>query len=199
MKCVMYYNNRDIRLKEIPVPTIRDNELLVKMHACGICGSDVLEWYRAKKAPLVLGHEMTGTIVAAGEKVSKRMIGDRVFVSHHVPCNTCYYCLNGNHTVCDTLRSTNLDPGGFAEYIRVPGINVDRGVFSLPDEVSCEEGTLIEPLACVLRGQKITGLKPGQSVFILGGGISGLLHLKLARALGAGSVIVGDIHEVSRW
>jgi len=195
MKCAMYYNNRDIRLEEIPVPAIGEDELLVKMHACGICGSDVLEWYRVSKAPLVLGHEMAGEIAEAGRRVSGYHEGERVFVSHHVPCNTCRYCLAGHHTVCDTLRSTNFDPGGFAEYIRVPAINVDRGVFLLPDEVSYEQGTFIEPLACVLRGQKIAHLQPGQSVFILGAGISGLLHLKVAKALGAGAVFVADIHQ----
>lgn len=195
MKCAMYYNNRDIRLEEIPLPKIGSDELLVKMHACGICGSDVLEWYRVKKAPLVLGHEMTGEIVTVGKNVKRYSVGDRVFVSHHVPCNTCRYCLSGHYTVCDTLRNTNFDPGGFAEFTRVPAINVDRGVFLLPDEISYEEGTFIEPLACVLRGQKIAQLQPGQTIFILGAGISGLLHLKLAKALGAGSVIVADIHK----
>lgn len=191
----MYYHNRDVRLEEIPVPAIAEDELLVKMHACGICGSDVLEWYRVKKAPLVLGHEMTGEIVETGSAVHTYHLGDRVFVSHHVPCNTCRYCLRGHHTVCDTLRSTNFDPGGFTEFIRVPAINVDRGVFPLPDEVSYEQGTFIEPLACVLRGQKMAHLQPGQSVFILGAGISGLLHLKVAKALGAGSVCISDIHK----
>jgi L-iditol 2-dehydrogenase len=195
MKCARYYNNRDIRLEEIAVPEIGEDELLVKMHACGICGSDVLEWYRVKKAPLVLGHEMTGEIAEVGSNVKDYRVGDRVFVSHHVPCNTCRYCLTGHHTLCDTLRSTNFDPGGFAEFIKVPPINVDRGVFLLPEGVSYEQGTFIEPLACVLRGQRIAHLQPGQSVFILGAGLSGLLHLKLAKALGAGSVFVADIHK----
>ncbi len=195
MKCAMYYNNRDIRLEEIPVPEIEEDELLVEMHACGICGSDVLEWYRIKKAPLVLGHEMTGQIVKVGKKVTKYNVGDRIFVSHHVPCTTCHYCLNGHYTVCDTLRKTNFYPGGFAEFIRVPKINVDLGIFLLPNEISYEEGTFIEPLACVLRGQKTARLQPGQTVLIIGGGISGLLHLKLARALGAGPIVVTDINE----
>jgi L-iditol 2-dehydrogenase len=195
MKCAMYYNNRDIRLEDISVPKIGADELLVQMHACGICGSDVLEWYRIKKAPIVLGHEMTGEIVKIGKNVERYKVGDRVFVSHHVPCNTCHYCLNGHYTVCDTLRTTSFDPGGFAEFIRIPRINVDRGVFFLPDEISYEDGTFIEPLACVLRGQKIAHLQPGQTVFIIGGGIAGLLHLKLARALGASSVVVADINK----
>jgi len=191
----MYYNNRDVRLEKMPVPTIGPGELLVKVVASGICGSDVMEWYRIKKAPRVLGHEIAGEIVEVGKGVQGYNIGDRVFVSHHVPCNTCHYCLNGHHTVCDTLRTTNFDPGGFAEYIRVPEINVDRGTFILPEEISFEEGVFIEPLACVLRGQRLAKLKPGQSVFVIGSGISGVLHIALAKASGAGRVIASDIND----
>jgi L-iditol 2-dehydrogenase len=168
---------------------------LVKVQASGICGSDVMEWYRIKKAPRVLGHEIAGEIVEVGEGIDRYKIGDRVFVSHHVPCNTCQYCLNSFHTLCDTLRRTNFDPGGFAEYLRVPKINVDRGVFILPDGVSFEDGVFIEPLACVLRGQRIARLRPGQSVFVIGSGISGALHIALARASGARWVIASDINE----
>jgi L-iditol 2-dehydrogenase len=195
MRVAMYYNNKDVRLQEIPVPRIGPGELLVKVLASGICGSDVMEWYRIKKAPRVLGHEIAGEIVKVGEGVERYKVSERVFVSHHVPCNTCHYCLNGFHTVCDTLRSTNFDPGGFAEYIRVPRINVDRGVFILPDEVSFEDGVFIEPLACVLRGQRLAKFRPGQSVFVIGSGISGVLHIALARASGAGRIIASDINE----
>jgi len=191
----MYYNNRDVRLEEIPTPEIGAGELLVKVVASGICGSDVMEWYRIKRAPLVLGHEITGKVVAIGEGVERYKIGDRVFVSHHVPCNTCRYCLNDHHTACHTLHKTNFDPGGFAEYIRVPPINVDRGVYLLPDEVSFEDGTFIEPLACVLRGQRLAHIQPGHSVLVMGSGISGLLHVQLARALGVGRVFATDINE----
>jgi len=195
MRVAMYYNNRDVRLEEIPTPRIGPGELLVKVLASGICGSDVMEWYRIKKAPRVLGHEIAGEIFEVGKNVRNYRTGDRVFVSHHVPCNTCGYCLNGHHTVCDTLRSTNFDPGGFAEYIRIPEINVDRGVFILPEEISYEEGVFIEPLACVLRGQRLAKFSPGQSVFVIGSGISGLLHIALARASGAGHIVASDIHE----
>ncbi len=195
MKVAMYYKNDDVRLEEMPVPGIGPGELLVKVMTSGICGSDVMEWYRAKKAPLVLGHEIAGEIVKTAEGVKRYKAGDRVFVSHHVPCNTCHYCLSGHHTVCETLHNTNYDPGGFAEYIRVPRINVDRGTFLLPDEVSFEDGVFIEPLACVCRAQRIANLQPGQSVLILGSGISGLLHLLLARTLGAGKIIMTDINE----
>jgi len=195
MRVAMYYNNRDVRLEEIPTPRIGPGELLIKVLASGICGSDVMEWYRIKKAPRVLGHEIAGEIIEVGKGVDQYKVGDRVFVSHHVPCNTCQYCLNGFHTLCDTLRSTNFDPGGFAEYIRVPQINVDRGVFILPEEVSFEDGVFIEPLACVLRGQRLARFKPGQSVFVIGSGISGALHIALARASGARWVIASDINE----
>lgn len=195
MRVAMYHNNNDVRLEEMPTPQAGPGELLVKVMASGICGSDVLEWYRIKKAPLVLGHEIAGEIVERGEGVECYKAGDRVFVSHHVPCNTCCYCLSGHHTACETLHATNYIPGGFAEYIRVPRLNVDRGVFLLPDEVSFEEGTFIEPLACAVRAQRTAQLQPGQSVLILGSGISGLLHLLLARALGAGAVVMTDIDE----
>ena len=195
MKTAVYYNNKDIRIEEIPIPEYNDDEILVQVKACGICGSDVMEWYRIKKAPLVLGHELTGDIVEVGKNVEKFKIGDRVVISHHVPCNTCRYCLNGNHTVCDTLRTTNIEPGGFAQYIKVPKINVDRGVFKLSNEISYEEGTFIEPLGCVIRGQRIANMKVGKSVLVLGSGISGLLHIQLAKTLGATSIIATDIND----
>lgn len=195
MKVAMYYNNNDVRMEEMPVPKIDDNELLVKVQASGICGSDVMEWYRIKKAPCVLGHEIAGDIVEVGRNVKKYKVGDRVFVSHHVPCNTCRFCLNDRHTLCDTLHSTNFYPGGFAEYLKIPEINVDRGVFLLPEEMSYEEGAFIEPLACVVRGFRIAKMKPGQSVLIIGSGISGLLHIKLARAYKAGRIISTDIDD----
>jgi L-iditol 2-dehydrogenase len=191
----MYYNNQDVRLEEMPAPQIGPGELLVKVLASGICGSDVMEWYRIKKAPLVLGHEITGEIADVGEGVDCYHVGDRVFVSHHVPCNTCRYCLHGLHTVCETLHTTNYDPGGFAEYLRVPPLNVDRGVFLLPDEISFDDGTFIEPLACVIRGQRLARLLPGQTVLVLGSGISGLLHVAMARASGAGRIVATDVSE----
>ena len=195
MRVAMYYSNKDIRIEEMPKPKIGPEELLVKAMACGICGSDVMEWYRIGKAPRVLGHEVTGEIVAVGENVKNFKIGDRVFVSHHVPCNTCRYCLSGQHTACETLHTTNFDPGGFAEYIQVPQINVDRGTFLLPEETSFEDGTFIEPLGCVLRGQRRVQVQPGHTVLVLGSGISGLLHIQLAHILGAARVIATDIRE----
>ncbi|MDP2730691.1 MAG: zinc-dependent dehydrogenase [Dehalococcoidales bacterium] len=194
MRVARWYSNQDVRVEEMPVPKIGSGELLVRVEACGICGSDVMEWYRLDRAPLVLGHEIGGQIVQVGEGVEGYREGDRISAAHHIPCNTCHYCLSGHYTVCDTLRKTNFDPGGMAEYIRLPAINVDRGVFLLPDEVSYEEATFIEPLACVLRGLK-ANLQTGSTVLIIGSGIAGLLYVSLARALGAGRVIATDIND----
>ena len=195
MRVAVWYSNRDVRLEERPVPAIGPGEALVRVVASGICGSDVMEWYRLDRAPLVLGHEIAGEVAAVGEGVTGYKIGHRVAVAHHVPCNTCRDCLSGNHTVCETLRRTNFDPGGFAEYVRLPAINVDRGLFPLPDDVSFEAATFTEPLACILRGQRRAGLQPGQSVLVIGSGISGLLHVQLARALGAGLIVAADISD----
>jgi L-iditol 2-dehydrogenase len=193
MRVLMYYSNRDVRLEEMAVPEIGPGELLMKVKSSGICGSDVMEWYRKDKVPLVLGHEVAGEVAEAGQGVEKFKVGDRIAATHHVPCNTCHYCLTGHHTVCDTLlKGTHFEPGGFAEYVRVPAINVDRGVFLVPEGVSDDDASFMEPLACVLRGQQNARIKPGQSVLVLGCGIAGLLHISLARILGAGYIMAAD-------
>ena len=192
MKTAVYYNNNDIRIEERPKPEIKDGELLVKVRASGICGTDLMEWYRIKKAPRVLGHEMAGEIV--GSRSDKFKIGQRVFVSHHVPCNQCKYCLSGNHTACETLHKGNYDPGGFSEFVRVPEINVEKGTYVLPENVSYDEGTMIEPLACVVRAQRIIGISEGQTVLVMGSGVSGLLNIQLAK-LKEARVIATDINE----
>jgi L-iditol 2-dehydrogenase len=191
----MYYNNNDVRLEEMPVPQIGPGELLIRIEASGICGSDVMEWYRRDKVPLVLGHEIGGEVAEVGRGVRQYRRGDRVSASHHVPCNTCRYCISGHHTVCDTLRQTHFDPGGFAEYVRLPAINVDRGVYLLPDEVSFEKATFIEPVACVLRSLRVARFEPGQSVLVMGSGVAGLLHVHLANAMGAARIVATDIVE----
>ena len=192
MKTAVYYNNNDIRIEERPKPEIKKGEILVKVRASGICGTDLMEWYRIKKAPRVLGHEMTGEIVESSSEKFK--VGQRVFVSHHVPCNECKYCLSGNHTACETLHKGNYDPGGFSEFVRVPEINVENGTYLLPPNVTYEEGTMIEPLACVVRAHGIIGVREGQTVLVMGSGISGLLNIALARLKNA-RVIATDINE----
>ena len=193
MRVAMYYSNQDVRLEEMPTPQIGHGEVLMRVEASGICGTDLLEWYRLHKAPLILGHEVAGVIAAVGKGVKYYKVGDRICAAHHVPCNTCQYCLSGHHTVCDTLRRTNFDPGGFAEYVRLPRTNVEQGIFLLPDRVSFEEATFVEPLACVLRGQRLARLETGQSVLVIGSGMAGLLHIQLARASGAAYIMATDI------
>ena len=195
MRVAMYYNNHDVRLEEMPQPEAGPGEILVKVVSSGICGSDVMEWYRIKRAPLVLGHEIAGDIVQVGKGVKKYKLGQRVFVSHHVPCMECRYCRSGHESTCDTLRTTNFYPGGFAEFVRVPEINVEKGVYVLPRELSYDDGAFIEPLACVVRGFRLGRFEPGDAVLILGSGIAGLLNIKLAKALGAGKIFATDISE----
>jgi L-iditol 2-dehydrogenase len=194
MLVAMYYNNNDVRIQEMPIPKISDDEVLLKVMASGICGSDVTEWYRVPKAPRVLGHEATGEIAQAGKNVKKYKVGDRIFVSHHVPCNSCRYCQRGSHTACHTLHTTNYYPGGFSQYIQIPKINVEKGIYMLPDEMTFEVGTFIEPLACVVRGQRLANIKNCDTVLIIGGGLAGILHTQLAQSQGVKNIIVADIN-----
>jgi L-iditol 2-dehydrogenase len=165
----------------------------MRIEASGICGSDVMEWYRLPKAPIVLGHEIAGVVAETGAGVERFKPGDRIVTTHHVPCNGCRYCQSDRHAVCETLRSTSFDPGGFSELVRLPAINVEHGTFALPDEVGFEEATFVEPLACVIRALRLSRLRPDDSVAVLGSGISGILMLQLARYLGAGRIIATDI------
>lgn len=190
MLVAKYYNNSDVRLEEIPKPQIGPGEICVKVAASGICGTDVMEWYRIKKGPRILGHEIAGVIEESNSP--KYEVGQRVFVSHHVPCDDCKYCAAGNHTACDTLHRGNYYPGGYSQFVRVPEINVDSGVYVLPPNVSFEEGTMIEPLACVLRGQKVIGVDKEQTVLVLGSGVSGLMNIQIAKMKGA-KVVATDV------
>ncbi len=195
MKVAVYYNNNDIRIEERPVPKIGHREILVRIMASGICGSDVMEWYRIKTAPRVLGHEVAGFVEEAGSEVRRFKKGDRVFLTHHVPCLTCRWCLKGLQTSCETLHATNFDPGGFAQFVRVPEINVERGTLLLPDSVSFEEASFIEPLACVVRGFRLARFTPPENVLVLGSGIAGILSIALAHSLGAGRIMATDINK----
>lgn len=192
MRAVQYYANDDVRLIELPVPEIGPGELLLQLQACGICASDVMEWYMQPRAPLYPGHEPVGRIVALGEGVQQFAPGERVFVHHHVPCMVCHYCQRGAFSQCATFRATRLDPGGLAEYIRVPAPNVERDVLAIPDELSFESATLIEPLACCLRGIERAGIRAGDTVCVLGAGSNGLMLAQLAQQRGATRVIIVD-------
>lgn len=192
MHAVEYHANDDVRIVELPVPEIGPGELLVHMRACGLCASDVMQWYMQPRAPLYPGHEPAGEVVAVGDGVTQFAAGQRVFVHHHVPCMVCHYCQRGSFSQCTTFRSTRLYPGGLAEYVRVPAPNVQLDVLSLPDSLSFEAATLIEPLGCCIRGIDRAAVEPGNSVLVLGAGSNGLMLSQLAQQRGATRVFIAD-------
>ena len=180
MKVARWYSNADIRIEDVADPLPRPHEMVVRVISCGICGSDVVEWYRLPRAPLVQGHEIGARVVSTGSSVTRFKPGDRVFIAPKVPCLECKYCLEGHHPVCSAVKERL--PGGFAEYILVPQGLVDKGTYLLPGSISFDESTFIEPLACAARAQNLAGLHPGHVLLVMGCGTSGQLHIKLARA-----------------
>jgi L-iditol 2-dehydrogenase len=192
MLAVEYHSNDDVRIVELPMPEIGPGELLVQLRACGICASDVMEWYMRPRAPLYPGHEPVGVVVAVGEGVEQFAIGQHVFLHHHVPCMVCHYCQRGSFSQCSTFRATRIYPGGLAEYIRVPAQNVQLDVLPLPDNLSFEAASLVEPLACCVRGINRAAIQPGDSVLVLGAGSNGLMLAQLAQQRGTVRVIIVD-------
>ena len=189
MRAAIYHGGGRLSIEEMADPVAGPGEIVIRTRQCGICGTDLMEWYQDTKAPVVLGHEPVGDVVAAGEG-APFAVGDRVFVHHHVPCLECDLCRRGRDTLCETFRRTRIDPGGLAEYVRVPAENTALDVHRLPDGMSDETGTLIEPLACILRGQRLAGVGEGAHVVIVGAGSMGLIEAELALVLGAARVVV---------
>jgi L-iditol 2-dehydrogenase len=192
MKVSVWYNNKDIRIEAVPKPEPGPKEILIKVVSCGICGSDIVEWYRLPRAPLVQGHEIGAEVVEIGKAVTKYRPGDRVFVAPKVPCMKCDYCKNGHYPVCSNVKERL--PGGFAEYVVVPEYLVENGTYLLPDQITYDQSTFIEPLACVVRAQQLAGVRRKQTVMVMGSGMSGLLHVKLAKAKHC-RVIATDISQ----
>jgi L-iditol 2-dehydrogenase len=195
MKAAVAYDFNDIRIEEMPVPEVGPREALVKISACGICSGDVMPWYIRKKAPIVLGHEPAGTIVEIGNEVKNFKIGDRVAMHHHAPCFTCRFCRRGDYVQCDTWRKTKIVPGGIAEYVKIPEENLNGDTLLLPSKVSMEDATLAEPTACVVKGFKRAGMRPGDIVLVQGLGTMGQLNILLARHYGAKMVIAADFQR----
>ncbi len=193
MKAAKIYDMDDIRIEDLPIPEIGPRDALVKMYRCGICSGDVTPWYIRRKAPIVVGHEPAGIIEALGDEVGSLSIGDRVFVHHHAPCYRCRHCRRSNFTMCATWKKTHLDPGGIAEYVRVPEINLRYDTLVLPDQVSFDDGTLIEPVACSVKAIEKVNIRPGDVVLIIGLGFMGQLNGMVARHYGAKTIIGADM------
>jgi len=193
MKVARLYSFSDIRIEDIPVPEIGPKDALIKTKACGICSGDVMPWYIEKKAPLVLGHEPAGEVVEIGKDVASVKKGDRVFTHHHAPCFTCRFCRRGDYVQCETWRKTRIIPGGISEYILIPQTNLENDTLTLPESLSYEDGTLIEPTACVVKALKRAGIRRGDTVLVIGLGIMGQINILLARKYGAEKIIGADM------
>jgi len=191
MKVAKWYNNQDIRIEEVVTPSPGADEMLVKVMSCGICGSDIVEWYRLPRAPLVAGHEIGAEVIEVGESVKNFKPLDRVFIAPKVPCMKCEYCQKGRYSVCSIIKERL--PGGFAEYILVPQPLLENGTYHLPGNVTYDQSTFIEPLACVVGAQRLADVKQKETVLIIGCGMSGLLHVKLAKEKNC-TVIASDIN-----
>jgi len=192
LKVAVWYNNKDIRIEDVLRPKPGPKEILVKIISCGICGSDIVEWYRQPRAPLVLGHEIGGEVVETGKLIKKYKPGDRVFVAPKVPCMKCFYCKNGHYPVCSNVKDRM--PGGFSEFIIVPESLVELGTYLLPDKISYDQSTFIEPVACAVRAQQLAELQKNQTILVMGCGMSGLIHVKLAKAKNC-KIIAVDINK----
>ncbi|HVB71974.1 MAG TPA: alcohol dehydrogenase catalytic domain-containing protein [Ktedonobacteraceae bacterium] len=193
MKAIIYYSYDDIRVENRSIPAIGADELLVRVHGCGLCGSDILKIAQQATPPVILGHELTGTIVERGNAISHFAVGQRVMVAHHVPCGSCHYCRHQNYSMCAAFKSSNIDPCGFAEYIRVPAEHARHTTLALPATLDDEEGSFVEPLACCVRAVQRTTTLPGDSVVVIGLGSVGLLMLQAVKAISGVQVYGVDL------
>ena len=193
LACLLDGSNK-ISLDEVPVPHLNRGDILVRMEASGICGTD-LEKMEGRLGPGgILGHEVSGTITKVAADVREFNIGDRVIAHHHVPCFHCYHCRRGDLTLCEEFKKSNIDPCGFAEYFRVPNNNVTKGgLIKLPTDMSFEEGAMIEPTACCIRAIRAAHLAGNENVLVVGLGPTGLTHVQLLRGRTSGKVIGTDI------
>lgn len=178
-----------VATEEWPKPAIGDGEILLRLNGCGLCGSDIAKLVDPRTAvPLVVGHEVVGEVVKIGAGVAGVAIGDRVVAAHHVPCGDCHYCRRGSESMCRAFKTSNLDPGGFAEFVRVPEPNVRHAMFRVPRHVSDEAASFVEPLACCLRAATRARLQPGDTVLVVGLGSIGCLFVQLLKRGGAAVV-----------
>jgi L-iditol 2-dehydrogenase len=200
MRAAVYRGVNDVRIETIPVPEIGAGEVLVKIHTCGICGTDLKKIHTGSHdAPRVFGHEMSGTIVRAGEGVSGFVVGDRVMAYHHIPCGECYYCRKHTFAQCEVYKKVGCTAGfapsggGFAEYIRVMDWIVRRGLVKIPDGIPFEQAAFIEPVNTCYKAVQLLGLQPDETVLVIGQGPIGILLAALARQTGA-TVLTSDLY-----
>src|SRR5712671_2734802 len=200
MQAAVYHGKDDVRLETIPVPEIGKGELLVRVHTCGICGTDLKKILTGShSAPRIFGHEMAGQVVALGEGVKNFAIGDRVMVFHHIPCGECYYCRKKVYAQCSVYKqvgaTAGFEPsgGGFAEYIRVMDWIVKKGVVKIPDGVSFEQASFIEPVNTCLKAVESLRLREGETVLVMGQGPIGIILALLARREGT-RVVSSDLY-----
>jgi L-iditol 2-dehydrogenase len=191
MRAAVYHGGGRLTLEEWTDPAAGPGEIVVRVRACGLCGSDLMAWYQDPRAPVVLGHEPVGEVLEAGDGAPVRE-GERVFVHHHVPCFACDLCRAGRHTLCARFRATRVDPGGLAERLRVPAENVRHDVLVLPPGLPDWAATMVEPLACVVRGLRMAGVGPHSRVAVVGAGSMGLSYVQAARAMAAARVAVAE-------
>ena len=182
--------------EEWPRPAIGEGEVLLRLLGCGLCGSDIAKIVDpTTSAPVVLGHEVVGEVVTLGAGVTDCAIGDRVVAAHHVPCGECHYCRRGSESMCRAFKASNLDPGGFAEYVRVPAANARHAMFRVPGHVSDEAASFVEPLACCLRSVRRARVEPGDTIVVVGLGSIGCLFVQVLRDAGAAVVGCDPIAE----
>lgn len=184
MKAILYDQPSGASLREVPVPSLGPGEALIAVDACGLCGTDLMKLAtRAQTA--VLGHELAGRVKALGPGAEGFREGDRVVVAHHVPCLECHYCRRGSFSMCRQFKATNIEPGGFAEFVRVPALHVRHTMLRVPDGLGAAAASQAEPLACCLRNARRLGVRTGDTVGLIGLGAMGLLTAMLLNHLGA--------------
>ncbi|MSS70517.1 MAG: sorbitol dehydrogenase [Candidatus Latescibacteria bacterium] len=193
MKVAKIYSLEDIRIEDMPTPEVGPGEALIRMKVCGLCTSDMIPWYVARKVPAVLGHEPVGVVVKVGRDAVGFQKGDPVFVHHHAPCFTCRLCRRGFFSLCKVWKASHLVPGGLAEFVKIPAHNLKYDTLKLPEGMSFEDGSLIEPLACSVKALKRARVRSGDIVLVIGLGIMGQLNALLARHYGARMVFGADL------